>query len=153
MVRAGATGRRGGGDASARHVKGVCIMRDLFRGPDDVYERIRLRMLSAAPTAMRKLGRVARGLEGFRDDHEHSACLALARFGSTLVNAEANAPPMGLGYHPSNTPERAAELLARLRASDNPRDPVAAKAEEDVRSDENIDNDHQPLEEFHERAE
>src|SRR5688572_4371481 len=138
-VRAGAIGRRGGGDASARDTKGACVMRDLFRDPDDVYERIRLRMLSAAPMAMRKLGRIARGLEGCRDDHEHSGCLALARYGSALVNAEANAPPMGLGYHSSNTPERAAALLARLRASDNPRDPVTAKGKGDVRDDENIE--------------
>ena len=91
-------------------------MRDLLRDEDDdVYVRMRKRMLRGAGPAVRKLGRVARGQAGFRDDHERAACLALARIGCALANAaDPDAGPKGPGYHPIHTPERAAELLGRL---------------------------------------
>ena len=99
-------------------------MQDLLRDEDDdVYVRMRKRMLRGAGPAVRKLRRVARGQDGFRDDHERAACIALARIGCALTNADdGTRKPVSLGYHPSHTPERAAELLARLMHTDRPGD-------------------------------
>ncbi len=94
-------------------------MSEELRDPEVMADIIRRRVLRALVPVVRKLDRVARGHGEFRDDAERYACFAVARLARAvlapaLLAGREDEEDGSLGYHPSHTPERAAELLAKL---------------------------------------
>ncbi|MGB7159583.1 MAG: hypothetical protein WBD40_16065 [Tepidisphaeraceae bacterium] len=108
-----------------------------LRDPDDKTAVVRQRALGALMPALKKLARVARGLEQFKGDHQERACIALARLAPGLLAGTGVESNGTLGYHPSHTPQEAARLLAKIRAHEEARE----------QRDASDDNNHQLVEE------
>jgi hypothetical protein len=84
-----------------------------------VADEVRRKVMAALPRAIAEVARVVRANHKFPSDDVRRACVALLRLAPKLFAREKVAPADDscLGYHPSNTPERAAMLLRRLQRS------------------------------------
>lgn len=91
-------------------------MAELLRDPEVMTSIIRRRVLRAMVPAVKKLDRVARGLELFRDEHQLRACVALGRLAPMFISAKQVPDDRWPRPHPSHSPERAQQLTAKLHA-------------------------------------
>ena len=87
-----------------------------WRDPERLADVVRRRVLRAMVRVVRTLDLVGRGQAGFRDDDHRRACVAMTRLASVLFGPPESRPHWGPGYHPSHTPEYAAQLYERLRS-------------------------------------
>ena len=85
---------------------------------------VRRRVLAALPRVLAALDRVVLGGHKFQSDDARHACVALLRLAPRLLaKADRSAQDNScLGYHPSHTPQRAAELLRRILREEAPRE-------------------------------
>ncbi len=93
-------------------------MRELLRDPDLMTGIIRRRVLRAMVPAIRKLDRVARGMNRFADDHERVACIALARLAPVVLAAARDADDEERNWFSDpiwQTPEKQALLKELMR--------------------------------------
>jgi hypothetical protein len=58
---------------------------EVSRDPNDMAKIVRRRLLRAMIPALRKLDRVAKGTERFKNEHEIRACIALARLSPVFI--------------------------------------------------------------------
>ena len=89
---------------------------------DELADDVRRKLLAALPGVIASMAAIARAEQKFAHDGMRHACLALLRLAPALLAQATRAAMADLdlspGYHPSHTPERAMELLCRLRQAE-----------------------------------